>query len=517
MNVDPNEFFRQATVRICGSLDIEIALRRMRQYISQFIPVEFISLIIFDPSKNMFHSVAGSVAKRSDGRGKNFSLPPDPDIRSKWISRYLGSERFRVVNDLKTDEDLFELFSRLGMDTDISCITIRLEMEGSRLGGLWVSANGKNRYCQKQGELLYILKQPIAIAMSNALRHREILERNDDLLDDIRYLHHRLHEQSGDQIVGADLGLKEVMRMVNQVSGMDSPVLLTGESGVGKEMIADAIHYASHRKNGPLIKVNCGAIPESLMDSELFGHEKGAFTGASARKRGRFERADHGTIFLDEIGELSPQAQIRLLRVLQEKRIERVGGTKEIPVDARVISATHRNLRDMVAGGTFREDLWFRINVFPIQIPPLRERKEDIPALAEYFILKKSQELKLKQHPDLPLNAVRQLLSHDWPGNVRELQNLIERALIVYQGGSISFRDLLEKPAASNAPEGVSNDPPGLLSMDEAMSRHIRNVLKYTKGKLSGPGGAAEILGIPYSTLRHRMSKLSISFGKKRK
>lgn len=352
--------------------------------------------------------------------------------------------------------------------------------------------------------------------MSNALRHREILERNDDLLDDIRYLHDRLHEQSGDQIVGADLGLKEVMRMVNQVSGMDSPVLLTGESGVGKEMVADAIHYASHRKNGPFIKVNCGAIPESLMDSELFGHEKGAFTGASARKRGRFERADHGTIFLDEIGELSPQAQIRLLRVLQEKRIERVGGTKEIPVDARVITATHRNLRDMVASGAFREDLWFRINVFPIQIPPLRERKEDIPALAEYFILKKSQELKLKQHPDLQLNAVRQLLSHDWPGNVRELQNLIERALIVYQGGSISFRDLLEKPAASNAPEGVSNDPPGLLSMDEAMSRHIRNVLKYTKGKLSGPGGAAEILGIPYSTLRHRMSKLGISFGKKR-
>jgi transcriptional regulator with PAS, ATPase and Fis domain len=336
------------------------------------------------------------------------------------------------------------------------------------------------------------------------------------LSDDIRYLNDRLREKSGDRIIGGDLGLKKVMHLVSQVAGMDSPVLITGESGVGKEMIADAIHSASHRKNGPFIKVNCGAIPESLMDSELFGHEKGAFTGASAQKRGRFERADHGTIFLDEIGELSPQAQIRLLRVLQEKRIERVGGTKEISVNVRIISATHRDLRDMVAKGEFREDLWFRINVFPIHIPPLRERKEDIPALAEYFIEKKTLELKLKKRPDLQVNALYLLLSHDWPGNVRELQNLIERALIFYQGGAISFQGLLEKTSQINGPAVFSDKPPNLLSMDDAMSIHINTVLKHTNGKISGPGGAAEILGLPYSTLRHRMHKLGIHSGKRK-
>jgi len=297
---------------------------------------------------------------------------------------------------------------------------------------------------------------------------------------------------------------------------MDSPVLILGETGVGKEMVANYIHYASHRRNGPLIKVNCGAIPENLMDSELFGHEKGAFTGALEQKRGRFERADRGTIFLDEVGELSQQAQIRLLRVLQEKTIERIGGSREIPVNVRVISATHRNLQQMVADGEFREDLWFRLNVFPIAIPPLRERKADIPALAEHFIQKKAQALKLRQKPELQYGAMDQLLAHDWPGNIRELENFIERALIQYRGGRISFASLFDQSGRPDTKPSGTGPSARTPTLDEVMAQHIRQVLAETNGKISGPGGAAEILGLHYSTLRHRMRKLGIPFGRQK-
>ena len=519
MNVNPDEFFRQSTVRICSSLDIDAALERMRGYISRFIPIEFISLLVFDPSHYIFQSIAGSICETAEGLQKSLHLPLDPELQSRWMRRYLGFEQMTVVNDIKKDEDLFELSHRLGFKTDFSYIIIRLELEGNRIGGLWISKSGKNQYTQEQGELLYILREPISIAMSNALRHREILEKNNELLDDIRYLHNRIREKAFDEIVGSDLGLKKVMDMVNQVADLDSPVLITGETGVGKEMIANAVHFTSNRKNGPFIKVNCGAIPETLMDSELFGHEKGSFTGATATKIGRFERADNGSIFLDEIGELSPQAQVRLLRVLQEKKIERVGGTREISVDVRVIFATHRNLQKMVANGEFREDLWFRLNVFPIDIPPLRERKEDIPALVGHFLRSKSRELKLKKCPDIQMDELNLLLSHDWPGNVRELQNLIERALIRYRykGGRLSFQDLLEKQYPAECTEHISGGHADIPTLDEIMGRHIQSVLAHTKGKISGPGGAAEILGVPYSTLRHKMTKLHVPFGKNKK
>ena len=233
--------------------------------------------------------------------------------------------------------------------------------------------------------------------------------------------------------------------MVNRVAEHDSPVLLLGETGVGKDVIANAIHYSSSRSDGAFITVNCGAIPASLLDSELFGHEKGAFTGALAQKRGRFERADKGTIFLEEVGELTPEAQVRLLRVLQNREIERVGGTQTIPVDIRIIAATNRDLEEMTAGNLFREDLWFRLNVFPIVIPPLRARKSDIPALVDHFLGKKAESLKLPHIPELASGAMDQLLSYPWPSNVRELENVVERALILNKTGEISFELLSEK------------------------------------------------------------------------
>jgi len=271
----------------------------------------------------------------------------------------------------------------------------------------------------------------------------------------------------------------------------------------------------SSRKHGSYIAVNCGAIPEGTIDSELFGHEKGAFTGAISQKRGRFERADKGTIFLDEIGELPPQAQVRLLHVLQRKEIERVGGTHSIPVDIRIVSATHRNLQEMVESGQFREDLWFRLNVFPIIIPPLRQRKGDIPSLVHHFIHRKSLELKLKERPKLAAGAIDKLTAHDWPGNVRELENTIERALIQHRMGSpLSIEALLPQAAPGKILQVQSRDEP-LATLDEMNARYIRQALEQAGGKIYGPGGAAQILHINPSTLRKRMDKLGIPYGRK--
>ncbi len=315
-------------------------------------------------------------------------------------------------------------------------------------------------------------------------------------------------------MIGADSGLKSVMTMVNRVAHQESPVLLIGETGVGKEVIAKTIHRMSNRSDKPFIGVNCGAIPETLMDSELFGHEEGAFTGASIRKRGRFERAQMGTIFLDEIGELKKDAQVRLLRVLQEKEIERVGGTATIKVDIRVIAATHRNLEEMLQNKKFREDLYFRLRVFPIYIPPLRERTLDIPAFVSYFIQKKSIEMKLGSPPVIAPGQIDRLMEYNWPGNVRELENAVERALILYNGSHLTF-DSLEASRQEDTPQVQTRNHDSLsYNLDEAMKEHIKNVLYITHGKIHGPGGAAELLGINATTLRHRLKKLDIPFGR---
>jgi transcriptional regulator with GAF, ATPase, and Fis domain len=252
------------------------------------------------------------------------------------------------------------------------------------------------------------------------------------------------------------------------------------------------------------------------MDSELFGHEKGAFTGAQTQKRGRFERADRGTIFLDEIGELPPNAQVRMLRVFQNKEIERVGGSEMIPVDIRIIAATNRNLEEMVHLKLFREDLWFRLNVFPIRIPPVRERLNDIPELVNHFIFRKSKELKLHDPPVVARETIDPLMTYHWPGNVRELENVVERSLILHRGGLLKFESFNPTPnkyAELVSPDrnNISEDAP-TMELDRVVAAHIRRVLKITKGKLHGTGGAAELLKINPSTLRNRMDKLGISY-----
>jgi transcriptional regulator with GAF, ATPase, and Fis domain len=261
--------------------------------------------------------------------------------------------------------------------------------------------------------------------------------------------------------------------------------------------------------------VNCGAIPDSLLDSELFGHERGAFTGALSRKTGRFERASGGTIFLDEIGEMPLDAQVRLLRVVQHREVERLGGAERIPVDIRIIAATNQNLERLVQEGRFREDLWYRLNVFPIYVPPLRDRTMDIPALVNHFVELKARELKVGEKPRLAAGALAHLKSYDWPGNVRELENLVERAMIIHRGEDLRFDQLLTPggPAVAAGSDPGEGEP---LDLDAMTAAHIRRILGMTGGKIHGPGGAGELLAVNPNTLRYRMKKLGIPFRRER-
>jgi transcriptional regulator with GAF, ATPase, and Fis domain len=380
-------------------------------------------------------------------------------------------------------------------------------------GSLVLTTEGDELFTQRHADLLSMLKEPFAIAMANALRHREVLRLKERLADDNRYLHTELRRLSGDEIIGADFGLREVMHQVRHVAPTESPVLLTGETGVGKDVIANAIHLGSPRREGPFIPVNCGAIHESLLDSELFGHEKGAFTGALSRKRGRFERANNGTILLDEIGEMPLEAQVRLLRVIQHREIERVGGTERIPVDIRIIAATNQDPSELVKAGRFREDLFFRLNVFPIVVPSLRDRNSDIPSLVQHFIERKAQELKMGDTPRLQDGAIDDLMAYDWPGNVRELENVIERAMILHRGEPLRFDDLgTSLTGRALTEEQVSADQP--LELDTVVAQHIKRVLGMTGGKIHGHGGAGELLAVNPNTLRFKMRKLGIPFRK---
>jgi len=519
MGVDENEFFRQATVQLCGSLDIEKAVNRCRRYLGEFFPVTRMDLHLFEQALRTMRIIAQSTLYEDQRFVRIGPLPKQ--ARSQIQEELLKRHDVIIVNNPE-ENPVAQYMIQWTRKSDVSHMIMLLEVEGNRLGVLAISADGKNRYTKSDAHLLSLLHDPFAIAMSNALRYQEVFKLKDMLADDNRYLHQELLRISGDEIVGKDGGLKRVMEMVRQVASLDSPVLLLGETGVGKEVMANAIHYSSHRKDGPFIKVNCGAIPGSLLDSELFGHEKGAFTGAITQRRGRFERAHGGTIFLDEIGELPLPAQIRLLRVLQNKEIERVGGTKSVPVDIRVIIATHQELEKMVESNEFREDLWFRINVFPIEIPPLRQRREDVPALVNYFVDRKSRELKIYPPPRLADGAVDLLKFYHWPGNVRELEKMIERGLIRSRGqeewAPLTFEDLdLPETKDEGVPLPVFSDPNHkILCLDEAMSVHIKHALQLAKGKVEGANGAAELLGINPHTLRAKMKKLEIPYGRKK-
>jgi transcriptional regulator with GAF, ATPase, and Fis domain len=309
-----------------------------------------------------------------------------------------------------------------------------------------------------------------------------------------------------EEIVGSSPALKTVLASIVKVAPTDSTVLITGETGTGKELIARAIHKGSERAGQAFITVNCASTPASLIASELFGHEKGAFTGALQQRRGRFELAEAGTIFLDEVGELPAETQIALLRVLQERQFERVGGNRVISADVRVIAATNRELSAAIGVGAFRADLFYRLNVFPIQVPPLRQRKEDIPMLVEYFVKRYAEKAK-KEISRIDKRTLKLCQSYHWPGNIRELQNIIERSVILCNGGTFSVDE-----AWLTSPEARHQASTGILT--ETLEKHekelIEAALAESKGRVAGPNGAAARLGIPRSTLDFRIKRLKI-------
>jgi transcriptional regulator with GAF, ATPase, and Fis domain len=511
LKLHDRNFFWEATLRICGSLNIEKALWQTLQFLQDYIPAEEAALNFYDPNTGTV--TLNIQADKSGGHLVNFQAAYPPEIRAML-------EDVSQLGDFienRAEEHPIARPILAAMDKGrSSIINMRLIVEGHWIGSVSLWAEGWDRFNDEHLRLLQQLKQPFFIALSNSRRYTELLELKDFLADDSRYFQEELQKITGSEIIGADFGLKDVMQKVRSVATLASPVLLQGETGVGKEIIAGAIHNASLRRDGPLIKVNCGAIPETLIDSELFGHEKGAFTGAIEQKRGRFERANGGTIFLDEIGELPLEAQVRMLRVLQEKEIERVGGTEPIKVDIRVIAATHRDLLAMIRERKFREDLYFRLNVFPIYIPMLRERSGDIPGLVQHFIQKKSRELQLASIPTLTPDAYDRLMAHHWPGNVRELENVVERAIILNREGPLSFADLRHKEESETAPVHASGET-DIYNLDQVTINHINLVLQVTNGKVEGKDGAAELLGINPGTLRGRMRKLGISFGRNSK
>lgn len=333
-----------------------------------------------------------------------------------------------------------------------------------------------------------------------------------ELESQVVYLQESLNESYNvRELVGVSDSFKRVMREVDQVAESDATVLLTGETGTGKELIARAIHARSQRQNRPLVTVNCATLPAGLVESELFGHEKGAFTGATQRRLGRFEVANGATIFLDEVGEIPPEAQSKFLRVLQEGEVERVGGTQTIKVDVRVIAATNQPLETLVAEGKFRSDLFYRLNVFPIRLPPLRERREDIRLLTNYFAQKYRARFR-KKIISIEQQSLARLMQYGWPGNVRELEHLVERAVLLAEGEVLTINLPLDAELAADDRAKLAPAPaqPELVSLEESERRYIQEVLRHTGGVIAGKQGAARILDLPVSTLRSRMKKLGL-------
>jgi formate hydrogenlyase transcriptional activator len=374
------------------------------------------------------------------------------------------------------------------------------------LGALCLARLQKNAFTQPDVDFLSQIAGQIAIAFDNALAYRQITELKDQLTQEKLYLENELRsEMNFEEIIGNSVALRKVLRQVEAVAPTGSTVLIYGETGTGKELIARAVHNLSDRRSNAFVKLNCAAIPTGLLESELFGHERGSFTGAVTQRIGRFELASSGTIFLDEVGEIPLDLQPKLLRVLQEREFERLGSSRTLRTDARLIAATNRDLGAMVGEQTFRSDLFYRLNVFPIHVPALRERTEDIPYLVRHFAQHFARNMK-KQIDTISSETMNALIRYPWPGNIREMQNVIERAVILSRG---SVLHIPSTDLKSRIPE--AGDTNGFATLEEVERKHILSVLEQTHWVFGGRNGAAAVLGIKRPTLQFRMHKLGIS------
>jgi transcriptional regulator with GAF, ATPase, and Fis domain len=522
-------------------LEIDASVRRIAPMLAGYLPVE--SLLIrrldkLDKEPVRLTTVASARVDTGEALELTSTRSTCDEHTARELLQFIAAGSARWVGPRASSA-----LARVLVPAGLLSNAIALPLSGEA-GPLGVALLVFGRSPGDDAELLNAasaLMEPCAVALENDQRLHELARMREALEADRQALLTRLDRQDiSETIIGESAGLRSVMVRVEQVAPTDAPVLILGETGSGKEVIARAIHSRSRRARGPVVRVNCGAIAPQLIDSELFGHERGSFTGAVNTRKGWFERADGGTLFLDELGELPLEAQVRLLRVLQDGSLERVGGHQAISVDVRIVAATHRNLEHMVAAGRFREDLWYRISVFPVRLPGLRERAEDIPALASHFAQRAGQ--RLGGSGLRPSESDVQLLQrYAWPGNVRELAAVIERAAILGSGKRLEVAKALggfdaDQSAPTQTPEFRSTPPlaaaptpafvpnvevpasneAAVRPLGDAMADHIERALASTHGRIEGPFGAAKLLGINPHTLRARMRKLGIDWARYR-
>ncbi|MBN2579772.1 MAG: sigma 54-interacting transcriptional regulator [Pirellulales bacterium] len=505
----------------CRHIEISESTGTISAILARHLPLRYLLVRRIDGPHGCLETVAVGPASSS------IRLPeartPCSASELKMLLAWCRRGEIAYQSDQSPPGDALALMVPAGIEGDVLVGPLGLDDDPS--GVLVLVASPRQTFGAEHSALMQVLLEPFSVALDNDHRLREMAALREAAEADKRSLLTRLGRRKlGDTIVGADSGLRAVMKRVELVARSDVPVLVFGETGTGKELLARAIHARSPRSAGPVIRVNCGAIPPELIDSELFGHERGAFTSAVEMRKGWFERADGGTLFLDEIGDLPLAAQVRLLRILQDGCLERVGGQQPINVDVRIVAATHRDLAAMVSQNRFREDLWYRLAVFPIVLPPLRERREDIPELARHFTARAVTRFGLPEVRPSP-EDLELLVSYSWPGNIRELAAVIDRAAILGNGARLEIATALgvgaDRPIPPVEREGPSSlpAPPAseILPLDTAVKRHIEAALAATKGRIEGPHGAALLLQINPHTLRARMRKLGIDWSRFKK
>jgi formate hydrogenlyase transcriptional activator len=494
---------------ITTHLDLHDLLRATSECLRSYFKNDVTGMALYEAEHNQLRVHTVDSAEESDlyaEEGFLMSLDETPGGRA------FTSRKPVVVRKFDLSEYPSPIMERAVAKGFQSSCSAPLISHDRVLGAVVIVSRREAAFTDADGELLSHIAKQLALAVENALHYREIEGLKNKLASEKLYLEEEIQtEYNFEEIIGQSAALKKVLQQVATVAPTDSVVLLCGETGTGKELIARAIHNCSGRRERTLVKLNCAAIPTGLLESELFGHEKGAFTGAIAQRLGRFELAHKGTLLLDEIGEIPLDLQPKLLRVLQEHEFERLGSSRTIKTDARLIAATNVDLPAMVAEKKFRSDLFYRLNVFPIYIPPLRERLGDIPLLIGYFAQKHSLRMN-KRIDSVPQETVEALCQYSWPGNVRELENFIERSVILSQGHELQapLTELKAPTLTSDSSLVDKSQAAGPLSLEEMERRHISEVLERTKGVIGGKGGAAEVLGLPISTLRNRMKKLGL-------
>lgn len=501
---------------VCRQVELAESISRLAVLVRREIPADIVGVRRLVPDETLVETVAlGSSGEMPLPRqARTVCGEGDVDRAMAW------ARRGQILEGSTRDAgSLFRLLAPLDMRGH-GLVGPLLTRSGI-VGILLLTSKLSDAFTDEHRTLMQTLLDPFTVALENQYRFHELQRLREAAEAEKSALLSRLNRQEiVEEIIGVEGTLRLVMERVEQVAVTGVPVLILGETGTGKEVIARAIHSHSPRRDGPIVRVNCGAIPSELVDSELFGHEKGSFTGAVSQRKGWFERANGGTLFLDEIAELPLAAQVRLLRVLQDGTFERVGGQSTLTSDVRIIAATHRDMDRLVAEGRFRDDLWYRISIFPIYLPPLRARQDDLPELARHFA--RNAGLRMGGITLAPSEEdLRFLRAYPWPGNVRELSAVIERAVILGGGHRLDIRGAMGTKVYATAPQG-SNDAPDALerplaTLDEAMAAHIVRALERTKGQVDGPDGAASLLRINPNTLRGRMRRLGVDWRTVRK